>query len=107
MKQTCTFAQSLGSVTCKMPSGQEVILPIIPGILKHPAPEMLPSLLTRPGVAHKYTLEALRKAAWPVLCLFPKEWLRQCLPEANMSPSRADALAFLLSGVRARHSSDL
>ena len=97
MKQTIIFARSLGTVTCTMPSGQEVILPIVPGILKHPSSEMLPDLLSRPDVAHKYTLEALRKAAWPILRLFPKEWLRQCLSEANLSSSRAGALTFLLS----------
>lgn len=97
MKQTCIFAQSMGTVTCTMPSGQEVALPIVPGILKHPSPEMLPNLLCRPDVARKYTLEALRKAAWPILNLFPKEWLRQCLPEAGLSRSRANALDFLLS----------
>ena len=34
MKQTYVFARSIGSVTCRMPSGQEVRLPVVPGILK-------------------------------------------------------------------------
>ena len=97
MKQTCVFARSIGIVTCKMPSGEEIKLPVVPGILKHPSPEMLPFLLGKPDVAFKYTIEALQKASWPVLRLFPKDWLRQCLPDAHLRHGRADALAFLLS----------
>ncbi len=97
MKQTFIFAQSLGTVACTMPCGRKVVLPIVPGILKHPCAKTLPILLSRPDVARKYTQEALRKAAWPVLRLFPREWLRQCLSEVGLPPSRAEALAFLLS----------
>jgi hypothetical protein len=97
MKQSYVFARSMGTVTCRMPSGQDVALPVIPGILKHPRPEMLPRLLVRPEVATKYTLEALRKASWPILRLFPKDWLRQCLPDARLRTTRTAALTFLLS----------
>lgn len=97
MKQAVVFAKSLGVVTCRMPSGQEVKLPVVPGILKHPSPEMLPALLGKPDVAYKYTIEALRKASWPILRLFPKEWLLECIPDAHLRDGRAGALAFLLS----------
>jgi hypothetical protein len=97
MKQTFVFARSIGFATCKMPSGQEIKLPVVPGILKHPSPEMLPLLLGKHEVAFKYTIEALQKASWPVLQLFPRDWLRQCLPDARLRHGRADALAFLLS----------
>jgi len=97
MKQTCVFARSMGIATCRTASGQEIKLPVVPGILKHPSPEMLPLLLGKPDVAFKYTIEALQKASWPVLRLFPKDWLRQCLPDAHLRQGRANALAFLLS----------
>jgi len=96
MKQTYTYVRSMGSITCRMPSGLDVTLPIVPGILKHPTPEMLPHLLVEPEVAYKYTLEALRKASWPVLRLFPKAWLHHCMAEAGLSHGRAAALDFLL-----------
>ncbi len=97
MKQTLVFVKSLGTITCRMQSGVNVTLPIVPGILKHPSTEMLPNLLTRPEVACKYTIEALRKASWPVLRLFPKKWLRQCMPDARLPNGRRAALDFLLS----------
>jgi len=97
MRRTYAYVQSMGSITCRMPSGLDVTLPIVPGILKHPTPEMLPRLLVKPEVACKYTMEALRKASWPVLRLFPKARLRQCMPEARLSQGRAAALNFLLS----------
>jgi hypothetical protein len=96
MKRTVVFAKSAGCVTCATSSGL-VTLPIVPGILKHPTPEALPRLLVNPDVARKYTLEALRKASWPILRLFPRAWLRQCLPEAHLHPRRAAAIEFLLS----------
>jgi hypothetical protein len=97
MKQSCVFVQSMGTVICRMPSGLSVTLPVVPGILKHPSPEMLPALIRNPEVACKYTREALRKASWPILRLFPKDWLRQCIPDARLPQGRAAALAFLLS----------
>ena len=97
MKQTCVFVGSMGTITCCMPSGVNVTLPVVPGILKHPSTEMLPLLLARPEVACKYTCEALRRASWPVLRLFPKAWLRQCMPDARLPHGRRAALDFLLS----------
>ena len=96
MKHTFNYVRSMGCITCRMPSGIDVTLPIVPGILKHPSPEMLPTLLAKPEVAWKYTVEALRKASWPVLRLFPKAWLLHCLPEAHLSKARTDALNFIL-----------
>lgn len=97
MKRTFRFAKSIGTVRCEFSSGQQVDMPVIPGILKHPTPEMLPVLLRDPAVARKYTIEALRSAAWPILVQFPREWLKECLDRAGLRPSRKKALAFLLS----------
>jgi hypothetical protein len=96
VKQTFRFAGSLGEVTCEVETGR-VAIPVIPGILKHPASDQLAELLRRPGVAVKYTTTALERAAWPVLSLFPAEWLLHCLPYARLKPSRRAALLFLLS----------
>jgi len=96
MKRTYRFAGGTGSVTCRLPDGTSVTLPVVPGILKHPTPESLAPLLVQPDVARKYTQEALRHASWPVLELFPKEWLRDCLPDARLQPGRRKALLFLL-----------
>jgi len=82
---------------CRLPSGRQVLLPVIPGILKHSTPEGLPALLRDPDVAHKYTLEALRMAAWPILRQFPRDWLRECLGAACLKHSREAALTFLLT----------
>jgi hypothetical protein len=97
MKQTLVFVKSMGMVVCKMPSGQDVVLPIVPGVLKHPSPEMLPDLLRKPEVARKYTINALRSAAWQVLRCFPRDWLLECLPAAGLKPARAAAIRFLLA----------
>jgi hypothetical protein len=97
MKCTYHFVQSAATVMCALPSGRRITVPVIPGILKHPTPEMLPALLCNPNVARKYTLEALRKGAWPILRQFPRDWLRECLADARLKPSRLKALTFLLS----------
>jgi hypothetical protein len=97
MKCTYRFVQSAATVTCALPSGRRITVPVIPGILKHPSPEMLPMLLSNPNVVRKYTVEALRKAAWPILTQFSKSWLRECLESARLKPSRHRALTFLLS----------
>jgi len=96
VKRTYRFARGIGTVSCRFPSGEQVDLPVIPGILKHPPPEMLPTLLQRPNVAYKYTLQALRQAAWPVLMQFPRGVLRACVDAAGVPPSRRAALLFLL-----------
>jgi hypothetical protein len=84
-------------VTCELSPTRCIEIPVIPGILKHPTLDRLPALLEKPNVVRKYTIEALRKAAWPVLAQFPRDWLKECLPDAPLSPSRRRALVFLLS----------
>jgi hypothetical protein len=96
MRRTYRFAVSAGWVTCDLPDGRRVTLPVVPGILKHPMPEQLPSLLVEPNTARKYTVEALKHASWPVLRLFPKDWLRDRLPDARLPDRRREALLFLL-----------
>jgi hypothetical protein len=97
MKRTYHFVKPMQWVECRLPSGRTVTVPVVPGILKHPTPEQLPGILARPAAMEKYTLEALRKAAWPILEQFPRSWLRECLDRATMRPSRRKALTFLLS----------
>ena len=96
MKQTLRFAESLGVVFCEV-AGVRIEIPVIPGILKHPTPEQLPLLLQTPDVAVKYTMLAIEKCGWPILRLFPRDWLRRCMPHARLRPSRREALLFLLS----------
>jgi len=96
MRRRYRFAASMGSVTCTLPDGGSVTLPIVPGILKHPTPESLASILVDPNVARKYTMEALRHASWPVLSLFPRQWLKDCLRDARVPARRHEALLFLL-----------
>lgn len=67
------------------------------GILKHPSSEALFYLLTGPEIARKYTIEALRIAPWQVLRLFPRDWLKECLAQADLPESRTRALEFMLS----------
>ncbi len=97
MHQHLTYAKSMGVVHCHLPTGERVDLPSIPGILKHPSPEALPELLSRPEVARKYTLLALSKCAWPILRQFPRQWLVMNLESAPMSEGRRRALRFLLT----------
>lgn len=97
MKRTFHFVKSQGAVACTLESGHVVDLPVIPGLLKHPSPAELPELLRQPAVARKYTLGALRGAAWPVLRLFPRAWLLELIPEARLPARRREALLFLLS----------
>jgi len=97
MKSTYRFAQHRAVATCRLTSGECIEVPVIPGILKHPHPDQLAGLLANPPVAEKYTKEALRKAAWPILRQFPRAWLRRCLDQATLPPARRKALAFLLS----------
>jgi len=97
MKQTFQFVQNWGTVTCELMPGIHVKVPVIPGILKHPTPDVLPVLLRNPDVVRKYTMEALRMASWPVLRQFPRDWLKECLGHARLRPSRRRALTFLLS----------
>lgn len=97
MKHTYRFAQSIGKVTCRLASGSEIELPVIPGILKHPSPEALRELLRKPDVASKYTRQALCKASWPILKQFPRDWLLMCIEPAKLPEIRKRALLFLLT----------
>src|SRR5205809_664904 len=96
MKRTVEFAKSRGIATCKLADGRMVKVPIVPGILKHPMPDELAGILSRPNAVRKYTIEALRHAAWPILRLFPKDWLKECLDDAGLRPGRRQALLYLL-----------
>jgi hypothetical protein len=96
MKRTNRFVQSLGVAICLLPSGEEIRVPIVPGILKHPTAEALAKMLEQPDVVRKYTITALQKAPWPVLRQFQRSWLRECLPKAKLDPCRSRALEFLL-----------
>lgn len=96
MKRTYQWASSIATITLRHPSGRSVELPVIPGILKHPSFEDLPRLLQNPRTAHKYTILALQKSAWPILRQFPADWLRERIDEANLPPPRKQALLYLL-----------
>jgi len=91
------FAGHTDEVICELAPGRSIKVPVIPGILKHPRPDQLPALLVKPSIAEKYTMEALRKASWPILSQFPRSWLRECLDRVRIEPTRREALAFLLS----------
>ena len=97
MKRTYRFVKPIRTVECRLPSGQTITVPVVPGILKHPRPDELAEILTRPDAVRKYTIEALRKAAWPILEQFPRSWLIECLDRAPMKEPRRKALVFLLS----------
>ncbi len=97
MKRSYRFVESVGVVRCSLGPDRSVMLPVFPGYLKHPTIGELRELLSRPAVARKYTILALRKAPWQVLREFPRDWLEVCLAEANLRPGRAEALRFLLS----------
>lgn len=96
MKRTCRFVRAVGSVHCRLASGTEITVPVVQGILKHPTSDSLHVLLKRPAVLRKYTREAIRTAPWCVLRLFPRTWLRNCMPQARIRPGRRKALEFLL-----------
>ena len=97
MRSGQRFVKPSGTVVVRMPDGGEIEIPVVQGILKHASPEALAELLKDPRVARKYTLEALRVAPWPVLRLFPREWLKACLPQARLPEGRLKALEFMLS----------
>jgi hypothetical protein len=96
VKRTVTFAGSVGTVRLEAEGGQIHRIPLFPGIFKHASPGELAELLSKTAVARKYTCEALRTAAWPILREFPRDWLRDCLPLAHLRPGRRRALEFLL-----------
>jgi hypothetical protein len=100
MRRTIRFVQPSGTVVCRLP-GREVELPVVQGILKHLDVEQLSALLEDPAVAVKYTIECLRVAPWPILRLFPRSWLLECLPKARLREGRVRAIEFLLSSSEA------
>ncbi|MBN1837665.1 MAG: hypothetical protein JW820_17545, partial [Spirochaetales bacterium] len=73
MKRTLTYARKFGSVSFEAAPGRVIQVPLFPGILKHLAPSELSAALSSPAVVRKYTCEALRTAAWPILREFPRE----------------------------------
>ncbi len=81
----------------RLPDGTVLLIPVITGILKHLTQDRLMTLLQRPEVLRKYTREALRVTGWSVLRLFPRDWLLDNLPDADVRPGRAAAIRFLLS----------
>ncbi len=104
MKRTYKFAEKEGTTQCTLTTGETVSLPIFQGILKHPPAKSLPQLLQKPAVARKYTMLALQKAPWQIIREFPKSWLRACIPDAGLTPSRRKALEFLLNAGKNRRS---
>jgi hypothetical protein len=97
MKRTYRFARPVGTVRCAVSGGKALTIPVFPGVLKHPSASELPRLLKKPAVLRKYTIQALRTAAWPILREFPKAWLLTCLPDAGLREGRERAIRFLLS----------
>jgi hypothetical protein len=98
MKRTSYFAKPEGFVTCHVGRRDMIRLPVAQGILKHPDGAELRRLLReRPQVAEKYTREALKHAAWPILRFFPRSWLLKFLKSTELSSSRRMALKYLLS----------
>ncbi len=97
MKRSYSFVKPTGMVECTVEDGAIVELPVLPGILKHLTTDQLAALLADPVVARKYTCEALRKAPWSALRLFPRIWLLACLQHAKVRPGRLQALDLLLS----------
>jgi hypothetical protein len=100
VKCTLRYVRHEEEVACEVAPGKLIKVPVLPGILKHPRPDQLSALLAVPSIAERYTMEALRKASWPILRQFPKAWLRECLERAAVKPSRRRALTFLLSSDR-------
>jgi len=98
MKRTTYFAKPEGFVTCPAGRHGAVRLPVVQGILKHPdGRELSVMLLESHAVAEKYTREALKCAAWPILRTFPRSWLLKLLKTTKVRPSRRKALRYLLS----------
>ncbi len=95
-RPTPRFARPSGHVSLVLEGWGELVLPLFAGILRHPRESELAALLGDSDVARKYTRQALRIAAWPVLREFPRAWLRACLPGTELPAGRRRALEFLL-----------
>ena len=100
MKRTYTFARSTGLATCVLPTGEEIALPVVQGILKHLEPGAFGELLRNSDVARKYTREAPKVAPWSVLREFPRPWLVSMMKETSIRPGRTRALNFMLNASR-------
>ena len=96
MKRSLRLVQGAPTVDVELAAGTLLSIPVVTGIPKHLTQDRLPVLLQKPEVLRKYTCEALRVAAWPVLRLFPRDWLLDNLPHARVRPSRAAAIRLLL-----------
>ena len=97
MKRSLPCIEPASTADVRLPDGTVLRIPVITGILKHLTQDRLLILLRRPEVLRKYTREALRVSGWSMLRRFPREWLLENLPDANVRPGRAAAIRFLLS----------
>ncbi len=97
MKRTYSFVKKVGTLKYELSTGQEIDIPLFPGILKHLSVRDLPRSLNTPAALLKYTREALKSAPWPVLKEFPRSWLISCMDKAEIREGRKRALMFLLS----------
>jgi hypothetical protein len=97
MIRTCAFVRSIGVARCRLRTGEVLMIPVVPGLLKHPRARDLAGLLGDARVVRKYTREALKRAPWPVLRQFPHRWLKACMKDANLPRGRRLALQFMLS----------
>jgi len=96
MKRTYTFVKKVGTLRYELSTGQEIDIPLFPGILKHLSVGDLTKSLNTPAALLKYTREALKSAPWPVLKEFPRSWLISCMDRAEIREGRRRALEFLL-----------
>ena len=96
MKRTYTFVKKVGTLRYELSTGQEIDIPLFPGILKHLSVGDLTKSLNTPAALLKYTREALKSAPWPVLKEFPRSWLISCMARAEIREGRRRALEFLL-----------
>jgi hypothetical protein len=97
------FARPIGIAVCQIEGSETVSIPVFPGLLKHPHPSELVSLISDRDVARKYTRLALEKASWQILKEFPRPWLSSCLPEIKVRPGRLKALRFLMGLDKSPH----
>jgi len=97
MKRTYSFVNKVGTLKYELSTGQEIDIPLFPGILKHLSVRDLPKVLNSQAALLKYTREALKSAPWPVLREFPRSWLITCMEKVEIREGRKRALMFLLS----------
>lgn len=102
MMRNVVFVSPQGSAVGRTEAGEAIVVPLIPGLLKHLSLEELRPLLQEPEVLSKYTREALRWAPWPCLREFPFDWLRNCLEGGWLREGRARAIRYLLDAAEQR-----